>query len=392
MKIAWIANGTEGYGIARAATERMKQVRAAGHEAVLCTVASGRLVAQAESLGFSTHVLGLEPARGMPGRGLRKLAHLPQAVRCTLQCRAGFADLLRGLEPDVVHVVQPGLLAAGAWAAKKAGAAAVWEMPNAIQGRLPFGLVHRGYQAICNQYRVFPIANSAYTASTLGPTRVPAVVIYPATDVEVFDPANVEALPRAAFGVPDAAMVAVVCARMTPSKGQEQIVRALAIQRRQSPAVVHVVFVGGPLAPGDEAFVERLQQLAEELAVSDRVIFAGPSAEVARFHAMADFSISFRIDPEPFGLSIIESMLMRKPPIVHALGGPKEIVEHGVSGWHVLEPTPEALATVIATAAGDAAEMRRRGDAARTRALELYDNSQQIEAYLAAVRAHAGLC
>ena len=232
---------------------------------------------------------------------------------------------------------------------------------------------------------MLPIANSRYTASTLGPTRHPAVVIYPATDVLQFDPAKVVAVPRAALGLPEESLVAVVCGRLTPSKGQAEVVQALARCRRQASPDLRVVFVGGPGSPADHQYAARLQSLAEALGVADRVVFAGPSGDVAPYYATADFSISFRIDPEPFGLSIIESMLMQKPPIVHALGGPQETVEDGVSGWHVHDPTAEALAAALAVAVARHPDLEACGDRARRRALQLYAPSRQIEAYLGAV-------
>ncbi len=61
-------------------------------------------------------------------------------------------------------------------------------------------------------------------------------------------------------------------ARLIPHKGQDVVVRALAELRDESPTLHYAMVGTGP----DEA---RLRKLAEDLKVSDRVIFAGPVSD-----------------------------------------------------------------------------------------------------------------
>ena len=93
--------------------------------------------------------------------------------------------------------------------------------------------------------------------------------------------------------------------------------------------------------------------------------FAGWTKEPERYYDAIDFAVNSRIDPEPFGLSVVEAMLAGRPVLVHALGGPAETVVDGVTGWHVAEATSESFA------AGLRRIMQDRGSLGRKRARPL---------------------
>jgi glycosyltransferase involved in cell wall biosynthesis len=388
MRIVWLANGNEGYGIARATLERMEQVRAEGHEVALCTLTSGVLTKQAGEMSMPTTVLGAGAAPGFGGGLLGKVKGLAASMKHSRKVLPQVMAALRVIDPEVVHIAHPTLLKLGGAAAKRVNAAAVWEIANSIEGWLPFELNRRIYQWVCNRHRLLPIANSRYTATTLGPTKVPAAVIFPATSTKRFNPQQVQPASRQAFGIPPDALLGVVCSRITPSKGQAVMVEALRQWCDGGQCDLRLIFVGGPGSANDEAFIEGLRAKVAAAGLEDRVVFAGASGEVERFYAMSDFSISFRIDPEPFGLSIIESMLMGKPVVVHALGGPDETVSDGVTGWKVRSAQAEALAEALSRVEHDRAGLAVMGEAARQAALEMFSREQQVLRYLEVVSRH----
>lgn len=69
---------------------------------------------------------------------------------------------------------------------------------------------------------------------------------------------------------------------------------------------------------------------------------------------------------EPFGLSVIEAMGAGIPVIASKLGGPAEIIEHGITGYHVPAGDPTALHQAIDELLTSPVKALNMGSAART--------------------------
>jgi glycosyltransferase involved in cell wall biosynthesis len=130
----------------------------------------------------------------------------------------------------------------------------------------------------------------------------------------------------------------IVCAgRLYPSKGQDVLLRALALE----PSV-HVSFAGdGPARA-------TLVALAAELGVLDRCHFLGaiPRALIPALMARAVVTVVPSRD-EAFGLVNIESLAVGTPVVASRVGGIPEIVRDGVEGLLVPPDDPAALAKAI---------------------------------------------
>ncbi|HKS69248.1 MAG TPA: glycosyltransferase, partial [Ktedonobacterales bacterium] len=75
---------------------------------------------------------------------------------------------------------------------------------------------------------------------------------------------------------------------------------------------------------------------------------------------------------EPFGQVLVEGMSCGLPAIAVDAGGPSTIVEGGRTGWLVPPNDEQALAAALVEAVNDAAERRRRGEAAYAKMRERY--------------------
>ena len=125
--------------------------------------------------------------------------------------------------------------------------------------------------------------------------------------------------------------------RLDRAKRVDLLVRAIAA----SPQVEAVVAGEGP-----ERF--RLETLAGELRVSDRLTFAGrvDSVELARLYATCRAVFYAPID-EDLGFVPFEAFLSEKPVITTSdAGGPLEVVSNGKTGL-VCDPTPSAVAEAV---------------------------------------------
>ena len=111
--------------------------------------------------------------------------------------------------------------------------------------------------------------------------------------------------------------------------------------------------------------------------LEDRVHLLDFRPDVVDLLAAMDVYLHLSTEPEPFGLSIVEAMATGLPVVATAHGGPCESLEDGISG--VLVPPNDAPATATAVAFLLTHPERRReiGDAARERALRLF----QVDRY-----------
>lgn len=131
----------------------------------------------------------------------------------------------------------------------------------------------------------------------------------------------------------------------------------------------------------------RLQTLAQALAVADRVKWWGeyPDEDLPRRMADADFLVlpSVTTD-EMFGMVLLEAMAAGRPVITTAVpSGVREVNEAGVTGLEVPIRDAGALAEAMRTLAEDPALRERMGAAGRGRVRERFTVDRMVEAHLA---------
>jgi len=384
--ITWLLTGQEDYGVRRTTLGFMGELKRRGVRTAAIVLSAGSMVGDLEAGGHE--VITFPDAEAPPrfgGNVLRKMLNGARMLRYRSRWMGRIAAAASATGADVLHVRWPYLVGLAGAAARTAGVRAVWQMPNTVGTTLPFGLNRRYLSALCRRLEIIPIANSRYTATTLATGgRLPAHA-HLGIDPTVFDPARYAPASRDEIGIPADAAVLAVFARLQPSKGQARLIQAVADLGDVRPPL-HLVIVGGPY-PGAPAHEGELRELARDLSVDDRVHFVGRVAEPQPYYLAADIVVSSTVDAEPFGLSVIEAMMMGRPVLAHALGGPAETVVDGRTGWHVAEATASDFAQGIRRALADRErwpEMRRD---ARDHALSGFSISAAVDRYLAILAA-----
>ncbi len=111
-------------------------------------------------------------------------------------------------------------------------------------------------------------------------------------------------------------------------KGVDVTIRALPEIAQTEPNVKYLVIGRGDDQP-------RLQGLAQELGVSDRVVFAGfvPTEELALHYRVADAYIM--PSQEGFGIVYLEAMACGKPVLSGNADGSADPLQDGKLGWQV---------------------------------------------------------
>jgi glycosyltransferase involved in cell wall biosynthesis len=150
---------------------------------------------------------------------------------------------------------------------------------------------------------------------------------------------------RSLLGLPYDERILLQLGRMVPRKGVDNVIVALS-KVKCKDAKVRLLIVGGDADTAAE--LTRLQQLARDLKVSDKVYFAGQKSreELKYYYAAADLFIT---TPwyEPFGITPLEAMACGTPVIGSKVGGIKFSVADGQTGLLVPPKDPDALARKI---------------------------------------------
>lgn len=111
-------------------------------------------------------------------------------------------------------------------------------------------------------------------------------------------------------------------------KGSGQLVKAM-------PRVLKKIDAVLLLAGRKSSFTDYLERLSAELGVKDKVLLLGWQDEddMAKIYNMCDVCVTPSLYPDPFNLTNIEAMAMKKPVVGTCFGGTPEIVVHGETGY-----------------------------------------------------------
>ncbi|MER5730131.1 glycosyltransferase family 4 protein [Streptomyces sp. NPDC002138] len=203
----------------------------------------------------------------------------------------------------------------------------------------------------------------ARIAPALGP-RTELSRLVPAVDADTYRPdPEAGAALRAELGLQGKRIILCV-ARLVPRKGQDKLIEAMPLIRRQVPDAVLLVVGQGP----DEA---RLRKLAKRHG-EDAVRFVGGKThrETPRYYAAADvFAMPCRtrkggLEAEGLGIVFLEAAASGLPVVVGDSGGAPDTVLDGTTGSVVDGNRTEGIAaelTRLLLNTGQAAEMGTAG-------------------------------
>jgi len=183
---------------------------------------------------------------------------------------------------------------------------------------------------------------------------------------------------RREWGVaPDQPVIGIV-GNVRVWKGQEVVVRALVEIVKQRPDVV--AFIVGASTADDRPYVDRLNEIIQEAGIEANVRFTGYQDRVPDFVNMMSVVIHASIDPEPFGMVVLEAMAMRKPVVGSAAGGVVEMVVEGVTGYTFPPGDSSVLASRVMELLNDPTKAATMGEAGHRRVIEDFRLDQYAEA------------
>ena len=352
-------------GVERGTVEMVSAIHRAGFRSLVAS-SGGPLAAEVEAAG---------------GRHIT----LPLHRKSPLALWSGALALRRLIAAEGVRIVHarsrfPAWSAF--WAARRAGAAFVTTYHGSYNEDFPGkrrynSVMARGDRVIAVSQFIAELIENRHGTD---PSRIR--VIPRGVDPDRFDPAVVDrarlAALRTAWNVPEERAVVALPARLTRWKGAGVFLRAMAALGPGRPFALVI---------GEGRYRAELERDVVSLGLAGDVAIPGHATDMPAALLLADLVVHASTDAEAFGRTVIEAQAMRRPVIAADLGGPRETVEEGVTGWRVPPGDAEALAAAIARAmalppAGRAAI----GNAARSAVLARHTTAAMQDATLAVYR------
>jgi glycosyltransferase involved in cell wall biosynthesis len=198
-----------------------------------------------------------------------------------------------------------------------------------------------------------------------------AEVVYNGVDLDWWGGGDGEAF-RSTHGL-NGEPLALLAARVSREKGAEAALHALARSKHSDLRLL--------IAGENPRYAPKLQRLANDLGVGERLLLPGwmePTA-LRDAYAAATVTLAPSTYPDPFNLTLIESMAAGRPAIASTLGAGPEIVKDGAWGYTVDPNDSLALADRIDLIVEDVKHATLLGEAARQRAAFKFSLQRQVD-------------
>lgn len=284
---------------------------------------------------------------------------------------AGLCDFIRSTEAKLVHMNGAFVYAAGI-AAMRIGIPTVWQLrENIMSSRFSFRNPKEAYEMMNSSDGVICVSRHVHRAyAGLNPQKVS--IIYNGADDAVFY--------KKRSILKDPVVRVVMVGHITKLKGQDTLVRALDILKRNGETVPSVTFVGS----SQYDYIEELKGYIADRGLSDYITFAGMTSVPEKYYHDADIAVSATVGGEGFDRVRIESMLSGCLLIANDAGAAREIVYDGETGYLYESRNAESLAAAIKKAIDDVDASRKIAENGQELCLNKYTkhcNAKQIASF-----------
>jgi L-malate glycosyltransferase len=297
--------------------------------------------------------------------------HAAKGPVLRVRAAALLARLTREQTYDIVHVNEPHALTA-AWLARTHRRAALL-----VSRRVGYPISRNYFARLRWDAAARIVAISKWSAERVVRSGIPegkVAIVYEGMEIPSPPTDEQRAKARAQWNSAGEAPLLGCVGVLSPDKGQEWLIRALAELRKKFPAAKLLLAGAGPCRV-------RLQNLAQEVGLGDAVIFAGFVADVESVYMALDVFLlpSFF---EAQSNALMSAMAYAIPSIAFNLGGPAEVIEEGRSGLLVEPASAQALCVAIAKIVGNATLANELGKNGRKRIEQRFSADKMVEEML----------
>ncbi len=339
--VLYVVEDLERGGAERVVVNLATRLNRERFEPVICCLAKrGALAGEVEQAGIQLHVLGKRPG-------------IDPAVLWRLHA------LVRRLRPDVIHTH---LFTGNAW-----GRAAGWlaGTRRIVASEHSVDLWKNRIRRLVDRLLALPtyrlIAKSEAIADFYKTVvHIPAwkvVTIRNGIDLSLYGNGIDGRAVRACIGVPQNALLVGTIGRLSPEKGQDVLVEALRMLKRNVPDMRGIMAGDGPSR-------WQLERLVRSSGMQEIICLLGHRNDVPALLSVMDIFVlpSHR---EGLPLALLEAMATGLPVVATDVGGCGEVIRDGHNGLLVAPGRPELIAGAIKRLACDEGLRRSLGHQAR---------------------------
>lgn len=301
-----------------------------------------------------------------------RLRSIPSVFRAVKE----IADIIKKQKISLVHSCMGYAHIFGGLAATMAHCPAVYYQHGPVGGWLDLVSSYIHAEKI--------LVNSAYTRECQRKVRngakTPIEIVPLATEITLqeSEKAGLRSDLNQKYTIGEDDIVVGMIGRFDPGKGTHLGLAAIAPLLKGNPKV-RVVIVGGSFGQFHPGYGAELKGLADEMGITDRVIFAGSQKDILPYLARFDIYMQTSIRPEGFSLTLIEAMAAKVSVIGPRAWGPLEIISEDEDGLFHQPGNKEELTLKLKRLIEDPALRGKLAQNGQNKVLKLFTPEVMIE-------------
>lgn len=283
--------------------------------------------------------------------------------------------IIKNEKVSLVHI-NSSILIGSAIASRLARVKVIWHIreiiPDTKIGRLQKGVI----KFIASDI----IAISKEVAKQLDSRKT--TLIYNGINPEEFKPDSEKEIIRKKYGLnEEKETIFTHIGQLFPEKGTFIFLKAAKLLTESGYNVRFFIIGGHPISNLNSSFMtktkkvlkyllglrtktweEELKNFARDEGIAERVIFTGYRDDIPNFISLSDAIVAPHYVPEPFGRTLIEAGVLKKPVISTHMPPTPEIVIDGKTGLLVEPNSPETLAKAMKYIINNPVEAQKMGE------------------------------
>lgn len=222
------------------------------------------------------------------------------------------------------------------------------------------------------------IANSRFTAEGVRGRfpGAPEQVLYPPVAPPSPGAVAERDATRASLNAGAEDVVILAASRLERLKGLHLLIEALRGLRDEKGWVCWIA--GGAQRESERRYLAEIQEGCRAGGIADRVRFLGERRDVPALMAAADVFVQANVEPDAFGIALVEAMHAGLPVVTTAMGGALEVAA-GATG-RLIDPQPDAIRGALLHLVSDAPLRRKLGSSGSASAARLAGPARQARA------------
>jgi glycosyltransferase involved in cell wall biosynthesis len=249
----------------------------------------------------------------------------PNLFKIALSIVLNFFKLSRFIHKnkiDIVHGNDLRINLTWSFAARASGALYIWHQRSLMSP----SMLWRASALLADHF----VTISKYVHQSL-PRNIPeakkTLILNPFNVKKTYKKEDSREWLNVVYNIPEQSILFGYIGRLVDWKNVDFLIRCFSEYVNKSSMHLHLIIVG----TGNNKYIDTLKQLSYKLEVKNHISFVGFNSDPDRVISAFDLMIA-PSNREPFGRTLVESMIQNTPVLAARGGGHSEIINHGVTG------------------------------------------------------------